>query len=93
MTLAGLALVLAIGFVAGLVARAVVPGRQNFGVLATLLLGLVGSVVGNLLAALLRGEEPRVDVGGWWASIAGAVVVLVLWVALVPGGRRRSRRR
>ncbi|MGY1618310.1 GlsB/YeaQ/YmgE family stress response membrane protein [Geodermatophilus sp. SYSU D00691] len=93
MTLAGLALVLAIGFVAGLVARAVVPGRQNFGVLATLLLGLVGSVVGNLLAALLRGEEPRIDVGGWWASIAGAVVVLVLWVALVPGGRRRSRRR
>ncbi|MGY1602547.1 GlsB/YeaQ/YmgE family stress response membrane protein [Geodermatophilus sp. SYSU D00815] len=93
MTLAGLALVLAIGFVAGLVARAVVPGKQDLGVLATLLLGLVGSVVGNLLGALLRGEQARLDVGGWWASIAGAVLVLALWVLLGPGRGRRSRRR
>jgi uncharacterized membrane protein YeaQ/YmgE (transglycosylase-associated protein family) len=83
----GIVLTLVIGLVAGLIARAVVPGKQDLGILATLALGLVGSVVGNLVAGLVRDGEPRVDVGGWWASILGAVVVLGLYVAVA--GRRR----
>jgi uncharacterized membrane protein YeaQ/YmgE (transglycosylase-associated protein family) len=82
---------LVIGFVAGLVARALVPGRQNFGLLATIALGLVGSVVGNLLVGWIRGNEFVFGVGGWWASILGALLVLVV-VAPFTGARRRFPR-
>jgi uncharacterized membrane protein YeaQ/YmgE (transglycosylase-associated protein family) len=87
MDVGGIVVTLVIGFVAGLVARAVVPGKQDLGIIATLVLGLIGSVVGNLVAGLLRDGEVRLDLGGWWASILGAVVVLALYVVAV--GRRR----
>ncbi|WP_324276505.1 GlsB/YeaQ/YmgE family stress response membrane protein [Blastococcus brunescens] len=87
MDVGGIVLVLGIGLVAGLIARAVVPGKQDLGIIATLVLGLVGSVVGNLVAGLVRDGEVRFDLGGWWASILGAVVVLALYVAVA--GRRR----
>lgn len=41
---------LVIGFIAGLIARAVVPGKQNLSLLATLVLGVIGSFVGGFLA-------------------------------------------
>jgi uncharacterized membrane protein YeaQ/YmgE (transglycosylase-associated protein family) len=88
MTLEGIALTLAIGFATGLVARAVVPGRQNFGLIATIGLGLAGSVVGSLLVGVLRHERVELALGGWWASIVGAIIVLGLVVALSGGGRR-----
>jgi uncharacterized membrane protein YeaQ/YmgE (transglycosylase-associated protein family) len=87
----GIVVTLVIGFVAGLVARAVVPGRQNFGLIATVVLGLAGSVVGNLLVGRIRGEQVTLGLGGWWASILGAVLLLAV-VAALTGGRRRSRR-
>ena len=89
MDIGGIVLTLVIGFVAGLLARAVVPGKQDFGILATVALGLVGSVVGNLVAGLIRDGEVGVHLGGWWASVLGAVLVLALYVAVVGRGRRR----
>ena len=90
MSLGGIVLALVIGLVAGLIARAVVPGKQDLGIIATIVLGLVGSVVGNLLAGLLLRGRLEFDLGGWWASIIGAVVVLALYVAVA--GRRSVRR-
>jgi uncharacterized membrane protein YeaQ/YmgE (transglycosylase-associated protein family) len=87
----GIILAIIIGFVAGLVARAVVPGKQDLGIVATLVLGLIGSVVGNLLFSLLKGDGFRFDLGGWWASIIGAILVLVVYVA-ATGKRRRVTR-
>ncbi|TQN44240.1 putative membrane protein YeaQ/YmgE (transglycosylase-associated protein family) [Blastococcus colisei] len=87
MDVGGIVLTLAIGLVAGLIARAVVPGKQDLGIIATLVLGLIGSVVGNLVAGLLRDGHVQFDLGGWWASILGAVLVLALYVAVA--GRRR----
>ncbi|SFF80446.1 GlsB/YeaQ/YmgE family stress response membrane protein [Blastococcus tunisiensis] len=87
MDVGGIVATLVIGLVAGLVARAVVPGKQDLGILATLALGLVGSVVGNLVAGLVRDGEVQFDLGGWWASILGAVLVLALYVSVA--GRRR----
>ena len=88
MTLDGILLTLAVGFAAGLVARAVVPGRQNFGLIATISLGVAGSVVGNLLLGFARHDRLELALGSWWASIAGAIIVLGLVVALTGGGRR-----
>jgi len=89
MSIGGIILALVIGLVAGLIARAVIPGKQDLGIVATIVLGVVGSVVGNLLAGLLFRGELEFDLGGWWASIIGAIIVLGIYVA-VAGRSRRS---
>ena len=57
----GILTMIVIGLVAGLIARAIVPGRQSMGVLATMLLGIVGSFVGGLprppRSSCIRAEE------------------------------------
>ena len=85
----GIILAIIIGFIAGLIARAVVPGKQDLGIVATIVLGIVGSIVGNLLAGLLFRGELEFDLGGWWASLIGAIIVLGVYVA-VAGRSRRS---
>jgi uncharacterized membrane protein YeaQ/YmgE (transglycosylase-associated protein family) len=87
----GIILAIIIGFIAGLIARAVVPGKQDLGIVATLILGLIGSVVGNLLFSLIKGDGLQFDLGGWWASIIGAIIVLFIYVA-ATGNRRRVTR-
>ena len=75
------------GLVVGLIARAVMPGTQRMGALATMLLGCVGSLVGGVISALLFGgrwDSP--NTAGWIGSILGALLIL----ALVGGTRRRS---
>jgi uncharacterized membrane protein YeaQ/YmgE (transglycosylase-associated protein family) len=91
MDIGGIILMIVIGFIAGLIARAVVPGKQDLGILLTLALGLVGSVVGNLLFSLLKGDGVQFDLGGWWASILGAILVLAVYV-MATGKRRRVTR-
>ena len=76
---------LVIGLIAGALARLIVPGRDPMGLLATLVLGLVGSFVGAILANMLFGDEDGV---GLFGSTVGAVIVLLLWHAFT-----RSRRR
>lgn len=75
---------LIVGFVAGLLARMLVPGRQPMGWLMTVGLGLLGSVVGGFISSLVFGTDPR-DPGfhaaGLIMSTIGAVVMLGLYVA------------
>ncbi|HEX2850822.1 MAG TPA: GlsB/YeaQ/YmgE family stress response membrane protein [Acidimicrobiales bacterium] len=73
-----------IGLIAGFLARLIVPGRDPMGLLATLALGLIGSIVGGLLAKALF-HDPSV---GWFGSTVGAVIVLLVWNALVRNRRR-----
>src|SRR4051812_31586596 len=47
-----------VGFIVGLIARWLVPGGDQMGFLATTLLGIAGSIVGGLLAGVLRKPEP-----------------------------------
>jgi len=83
------------GLVIGLIARALYPGRQNMGWLATAVLGMVGSLVGGLIGHALFGNHSTANggwgftPGGWISSIIGAIVVLWAYIALA-GGRRRS---
>jgi uncharacterized membrane protein YeaQ/YmgE (transglycosylase-associated protein family) len=72
-----------VGLVVGLLARLLVPGRDPVGLLGTLVLGVVGAVLGGWLAGAFFEETAGVD---WLASI-GVAVVLVL---LVRAGSRRS---
>jgi len=90
-SIGGILLTIVIGFIAGLIARAVVPGKQDLGLVATLVLGLIGSVVGNLVFSLVKGDGFEFDLGGWWASILGAILVLAIYV-MATGSRRRVNR-
>ena len=84
----GILIMIVIGLVAGLIARAIVPGRQSMGVLGTLLLGIVGSFVGGLLGSLFSSDGNLIDLrpSGLLWSIIGSVVVLLL---VGFAGRRR----
>jgi uncharacterized membrane protein YeaQ/YmgE (transglycosylase-associated protein family) len=75
---------LIIGLIAGGLARLLIPGRQPMGWLMTTVLGLVGSIVGGLIAAAVFGTDPRepgFHAGGLILSTIGAVIVLGLYVA------------
>ena len=69
-----------IGLIAGLLARAIVPGKQSLGLIATTLLGMVGSLVGGLVGSLFsRGEVTRLHPAGIIMSVIGAIVVLLIF--------------
>lgn len=72
---------LLVGFVVGLVARALVPGVDGMGLILTTGLGVVGSLVGGFLGGLVSKpkEGAKFHPAGFLLSIVGAVVVLVLW--------------
>lgn len=66
------------GLVVGILARLLVPGRQHLSVWMTLLLGLVGSVVGGVVAnALGTGDIMELNLLGALVAIAAAVVLIV----------------
>ena len=67
------------GFFIGLLARALLPGANHMGVLATALLGIAGSFVGGLLGRLIRPPEEGAvfHPAGFFMSIVGAVVLLL----------------
>ena len=70
-----------VGFVIGLIARAVVPGAQHMGFFATVILGILGSLVGGLLGRLISKpkEGSAFHAAGFFMSIVGAIVLLLIW--------------
>jgi uncharacterized membrane protein YeaQ/YmgE (transglycosylase-associated protein family) len=76
-----------LGAVAGFLARFLVPGRDPMGLVATILLGIVGAFVGGFLADALFDDESV----GWFGAPIGAVIVLLVWNAVV-GRRNRGVR-
>jgi uncharacterized membrane protein YeaQ/YmgE (transglycosylase-associated protein family) len=76
-----------VGLVAGLIARAIIPGRQSMGLVATALLGMVGSLLGGLVGSLITGRGLDMHPTGLLFSVVGAVVLLLL-MGMAKGGRR-----
>ena len=76
-----------VGFIVGLIARGVMPGVQHLGFIMTTVLGIVGSVVGGLIARLFSKPEPGAPfhAAGFILSIIGAIIVLFIWGKLAPG--------
>ncbi|HYI62884.1 MAG TPA: GlsB/YeaQ/YmgE family stress response membrane protein [Acidimicrobiales bacterium] len=74
------------GLVVGALARLVLPGRQHLSLVVTLLLGLVGSVVGGVVAnALGTGDIFELNVLG---SVVAVITAAVL-IAVVDGATTR----
>lgn len=66
------------GLIVGLIARMLVPTGRHYGCLGTIVLGIVGSLVGGTLASVLAGDGVDVSTAGWIGSVVGAVIVLLV---------------
>lgn len=66
-----------IGFIVGLVARFVMPGRDSMGFVFTTLLGIVGALIAQMLGQGLGWYLPG-EPAGFIASVVGAVLVLFI---------------
>lgn len=75
------------GFVVGLIARAVMPGRDPLGLVGTTVLGIVGALLAGWLGQALGWYGPQ-DGAGYVAATIGAVIVLAIYHMVV--GRRGS---
>jgi uncharacterized membrane protein YeaQ/YmgE (transglycosylase-associated protein family) len=72
------------GLIVGVIAKLVMPGKDPGGIIVTMLLGIVGAVLGGYAAMGLYGPA---DSAGIFMSILGAVIVLFIY-RLAVGGRR-----
>jgi uncharacterized membrane protein YeaQ/YmgE (transglycosylase-associated protein family) len=78
------------GFIAGLIARAIMPGSQRLGIMSTTLLGMAGSLVGGFLGSLLsRSPWQGMHRSTFLGAIVGALVIL--FIGEVMAGRRSRR--
>jgi uncharacterized membrane protein YeaQ/YmgE (transglycosylase-associated protein family) len=70
-----------LGLVAGYLGRLLMPGRDKMGFIATMLLGLAGSIVGFLIFTELLGigDDKMFDLGGLIGAIIGVMILLLLY--------------
>jgi uncharacterized membrane protein YeaQ/YmgE (transglycosylase-associated protein family) len=75
-----------LGLLAGLLARALMPGDDSIGIIATLALGVLGALIGGFVAQLLgfEGLGTFFELRTWVIAVAGAFVLLAL--ARIAGG-------
>ncbi|MFH8370705.1 GlsB/YeaQ/YmgE family stress response membrane protein [Streptomyces sp. NPDC018031] len=84
-----------VGLVLGVLAKAILPGKQNIPLWLTVIFGILGSIIGNAVARGLGVDATRgID---WWRHVfqlAGAVLVVALgtplWAAIRGQGRERA---
>ncbi|MGB8355699.1 MAG: GlsB/YeaQ/YmgE family stress response membrane protein [Chthoniobacteraceae bacterium] len=70
-----------VGFIIGLIARAIMPGAQHMGFMLTTVVGIVGSIVGGFIGRLISKpkEGQPVHPAGLIMSVIGALIVLFVW--------------
>ena len=70
-----------VGFVVGLIARAVVPGIDAMGFIATAAVGIVGSLIGGFIGNMVSKppEGSNFHPAGFFMSLLGAIILLVIW--------------
>jgi uncharacterized membrane protein YeaQ/YmgE (transglycosylase-associated protein family) len=78
-----------LGLLAGLIAKAILPGDDPGGLIVTALIGIAGALIGGFLASALFDAHPLdefFDISTWLTAIVGAIVLLLIYRMVV--GRR-----
>jgi uncharacterized membrane protein YeaQ/YmgE (transglycosylase-associated protein family) len=74
-----------LGLLAGLIAKAIMPGEERGGFIVTMLLGIGGALLGGFLATVFGFGDPIdefFDISTWVAAILGALIILFSWNAI-----------
>jgi uncharacterized membrane protein YeaQ/YmgE (transglycosylase-associated protein family) len=80
-----------LGLIAGAIAKLILPGRQGGGWIVTLLLGIVGALLGGWLGSVLFNVslDEFWSLQTWLLAIGGSIIVLLIW-GLVTKNRGRT---
>jgi uncharacterized membrane protein YeaQ/YmgE (transglycosylase-associated protein family) len=81
-----------LGLLAGLIAKAILPGDDPGGIIVTTLIGVAGALLGGLVAAWLFNADPLdefFDISSWLTAIIGAIVLLLIY-RMIFGRRART---
>ncbi|MEC5181672.1 GlsB/YeaQ/YmgE family stress response membrane protein [Arthrobacter sp. CG_A4] len=72
---------LILGLIAGAIAKAILPGKQGGGIFITLLLGVVGAMLGGWIGGLLFNANINefFSLSTWLLAIGGAIIVLLVY--------------
>lgn len=74
-----------LGLLAGLIAKAIMPGGERVGIILTTILGIAGALLGGFLATALGFGDPVdefFDFSTWLAAVIGALIILFVWNAV-----------
>ena len=84
-----------IGIIAGYLGRALLPGDDSMGFVATVVVGIVGALLGYFLFTSLLGigDTDKFDLGGILGSIIGVMIVLLILRAVGGSGKGRGAAR
>jgi uncharacterized membrane protein YeaQ/YmgE (transglycosylase-associated protein family) len=80
-----------LGIVGGVIAKALLPGNDPGGLIVTIIIGVVGALLGGFIARALGLGDPIdefFDVSTWLAAIIGSMILLVIYRAVT--GRRTA---
>jgi uncharacterized membrane protein YeaQ/YmgE (transglycosylase-associated protein family) len=82
---------LLLGLLAGAIAKLILPGKQGGGWFVTLLLGVVGALLGGFLGGLIFGTglQEFFSIQTWLLAIGGSIIVLLIYGLIT--GRRKTR--
>jgi uncharacterized membrane protein YeaQ/YmgE (transglycosylase-associated protein family) len=89
----GIIAFIVLGLIAGVIAKALMPGDDPGGIIVTAIIGIVGALLGGFVAAALFDAHPLdefFDISTWLTAIIGAIVLLVIYRLVVDrshGGR------
>ena len=81
---------LLLGLIAGAIAKLILPGKQGGGWIVTLLLGVVGALLGGWIGGMIfgKGLEEFFDLSTWLLAIGGSLIVLLIYGMIVGRGNR-----
>ncbi len=81
-----------VGLIIGVLARLIKPGKQRLSMLATLVLGVVGALIGGVVASLLgTGNIWELNVLGFIVAVVAAVLLIGVAEGMTGGSRRAVR--
>ena len=77
-----------LGLLAGVIAKAILPGDGPGGIIVTTIIGVVGALLGGFIASSLGigGRDEFFDISTWLCAIGGSIVLLLVY-RLVTGNR------
>ena len=81
---------LLLGLIAGAIAKAILPGRQGGGWVITLVLGVVGALLGGWIGGMIFGTglQEFFSLQTWLLAIGGALIVLLVYGMVTKRGAR-----